>query len=67
MSYDCSWILENIGSVNLYTFNFCILGLTTMQSLCCRIFVKYKGVILIEIEKFYKPHFSNTVSAVFTA
>ena len=37
-----------IGSVNLYTFDFCILGLTTMQSLCCRIFVKYKGVILIE-------------------
>ena len=28
MSYDCSWILENIGSVNLYTFDFCILGLT---------------------------------------
>ena len=26
MSYDCSWILENIGSVNLYTFDFfCIL------------------------------------------
>ena len=47
MSYDCSWILENIGSVNLYTFDFCILVLTTMQSLCCRIFVKYKGVILI--------------------
>ena len=47
MSYDCSWILENIGSVNLYTFDFWILGLTTMQSLCCRIFVKYKGVILI--------------------
>ena len=49
MSYDCSWILENIGSVNLYTFDFfCILGLTTVQSLCCRIFVKSKGVILIE-------------------
>ena len=28
--------------------NFCILGLTTVQSLCCRIFVKSKGVILIE-------------------
>ena len=27
---------------------FCILGLTTVQSLCCRIFVKSKGVILIE-------------------
>ena len=48
MSCDCSWILENIGNVNLYTFDFCILGLTTMQSLCCRIFVKSKGVILIE-------------------
>ena len=48
MSCDCSWILENIGSVNLYTFDFCILGLTTVQSLCCRIFVKSKGVILIE-------------------
>ena len=34
MSYDYSWILENIGSVNLYTFDFfCILGLTTVQSL----------------------------------
>ena len=48
MSYDCSWFLENIGSVNLYTFDFCILGLITVQSLCCRIFVKSKGVILIE-------------------
>ena len=27
---------------------FCISGLTTVQSLCCRIFVKSKGVILIE-------------------
>ena len=32
----------------LYTSDFCILGLTTVQSLCCRIFVKSKGVILIE-------------------
>ena len=48
MSYDCSWILENMENVNLYTFDFCILGLTTVQSLCCRIFVKSKGVILIE-------------------
>ena len=48
MSYDCSWILENIGSVNLYTLIFFILGLTTVQSLCCRIFVKSKSVILIE-------------------
>ena len=31
-----------------YTDDFCILGLTTVQSLCCRIFVKSKGVILIE-------------------
>ena len=22
MSYDCSWILENMGNVNLYTFDF---------------------------------------------
>ena len=48
MSYDCSWNLENMGNVNLYTFDFYILGLTTVQSLCCRIFVKSKGVILIE-------------------
>ena len=27
---------------------FCSLGLTTVQSLCCMIFVKSKGVILIE-------------------
>ena len=32
----------------IYTDNFCIFGLTTMQSLCCHIFVKSKGVILIE-------------------
>ena len=50
--YDCSWILENIGSVFFfYTCDFCILGLTTVQSLCIRIFEKYKGVILTEIEK----------------
>ena len=48
--YDCSWILENIGSVFfLYTCDFCILGLINVQSLCYRIFVKSKiGVILIE-------------------
>ena len=40
--------LENIGSVFFfYTGHFCISGLTTKQSLCCRIFVKSKGVILI--------------------
>ena len=45
--------LENIGSVFLfYTGDFCILGLTTVQSLCCRIFVKSKCVILIEKGKF---------------
>ena len=33
--------LENIGSV-FYASDFCILGLTTVQSLCCRIFVKSK-------------------------
>ena len=27
---------------------FCILGLTTVQSLCCQIFFNSKGVILIE-------------------
>ena len=32
----------------LYTCDFCILGLATVQSLCYRIFVKSKGVILIE-------------------
>ena len=41
--------LENIGSVFFfYISDFCILGLTTVQSLCYRIFVKSKSVILIE-------------------
>ena len=41
--------LENIGSVFFfYTSDFYISGLTTMQPLCCRIFVKSKVVILIE-------------------
>ena len=40
--------LENIGSVFFYTGDFYISGLTTMQLLCCRIFVKSKCVILIE-------------------
>ena len=31
-----------------YTCDFCILGLTTVQSLWCRIFLKFKGVVLIE-------------------
>ena len=31
-----------------YTGDFCILGLTIVQSLCCCIFVKSKRVILIE-------------------
>ena len=31
-----------------YTGDFCISGLTTVQSLCYRIFVKSKVVILIE-------------------
>ena len=46
--YDCSWILKNIGSVFFYTCDFFILGLTSVQSLWCRIFEKSKGVILIE-------------------
>ena len=40
--------LENIGSILFYTGDFCISGFTTVQSLCCRIFVKSKGVILIK-------------------
>ena len=41
--------LENIGSVFFfYIGDFCILGLTTVQSLCFQIFVKSKVVILIE-------------------
>ena len=40
--------LENIGSVFFYTSDFCISGLTTVKPLRCRIFVKSKGVILIE-------------------
>ena len=31
-----------------YTCDFCILGLTNELLLCCRIFIKSKGVILIE-------------------
>ena len=31
-----------------YTGYFCISGLTTVQPLCCRIFIKSKVVILIE-------------------
>ena len=54
--YDCSWILENIGSVFFYTCDFCILGLTTVQSLCCRIFEKSKGVISIENYKNFITH-----------
>ena len=42
-------VLESIRSVFfLYTGDFCISDLTTVQPLCCRIFVKSKGVILIE-------------------
>ena len=39
-----------LGLYFLYTCDFCILGLTIMQSLCCRIFEKKKskGVILIK-------------------
>ena len=37
-----------LGVYFFYTWDFCILGLTTVQSLYCRIFVKNKGVILIE-------------------
>ena len=37
-----------LGVYFFYTDDFCISGLTTVQSLCCRIFVKSKGAILIE-------------------
>ena len=38
--------LENIGSVYFfYTSDFCISGLTTVQLLCCGIFVKSKVMI----------------------
>ena len=37
-----------ILGVYFYTCDFCILGWTTVQSLCCRIFKKSKGVILNE-------------------
>ena len=37
-----------LGLYFFYTGDFCISGLTTVQPLCCRIFVKSKGVILIE-------------------
>ena len=56
-----------LGVYFFYTCDFCILGLTTVQSLCCLIFEKSKGVILIKSENFYKSCFLNTVSAVLTA
>ena len=37
-----------ILEVYFFTCDFYILGLTTVQLLCCQIFVKSKGVILIE-------------------
>ena len=37
-----------LGVYFLYTCDFFILGLTTVQLLCCWIFEKSKGVILIE-------------------
>ena len=37
-----------LGVYFFYTCDFSILGLTTMQSVYCRILVKFKGVILIE-------------------
>ena len=41
--------LENIGNIIFfYTGDFCISGLTIVQPLCCRIFIKSKGVIFIE-------------------
>ena len=40
--------LENIESVFFLYRGFLYFGLTTVLPLCCRIFVKSKGVILIE-------------------
>ena len=50
-----------LGVHFLYTGDFCILSLTTVQSLCYRIFVKSKGVILIKKknENFYNPRFQR--------
>ena len=45
-----------LGVYFFYTCDFCILGLTTVQSLCCRVFVKSKGVILIEKYKIFITH-----------
>ena len=42
------WKILGVYFFFLYTSDFCFLGLTTVQSLCCHIFVKSKGVILIE-------------------
>ena len=46
---------KTLGVYFLYR-KFCILGLTTVQSLCCQIFVKSKGVILIEKVKNFITH-----------
>ena len=55
--------LENIRSVFFfYTGDFYILGLTTVQPLCCRIFVKSKGVIFkykIFITKVFQRQFQQ--------
>ena len=42
------WKILGVYFIFLYTCDFCISGLTTVQSLCCQIFEKSKGVILIE-------------------
>ena len=49
----------------LYTGDFCISGFTTIQPLCCRIFVKSK-VMILDFENFYNPSFPKTISAVLT-
>ena len=45
-----------LGVYFFYTCDFCILGLTTVQSLCCRIFVKSKGVIFDRKVKNFITH-----------
>ena len=39
-----SWKISGVYFY-LFTGDFCISGLTTVQSLCCQIFVKSKGVV----------------------
>ena len=48
MLYGCSRIFGKYWECIFYSCDFCISGLTTVQALCCWIFVKSKGLILID-------------------